>query len=324
MAVSKSRRKKMQKKVAKAIFGKALPIVLLLLALLFVGGKYLYDNNASFSAFVDGLGIFSTKAPAVPPIDPNGDEMAVHFIDVGQGDCTLFQTPKGSVLVDCSEKKYGDDIIAYLEAQGVEELEYFIITHPDDDHMGAAAYILENIKVNNFVLNGQEKSSANFFNDALDVMEEKGIEGIIAVPGDVFEVGALQLKIFGPQPYLVEDDDYNEASLIIHATYGNRSFLLTGDAEKKGESDLLKYYGDQIKCDVFSAGHHGSNTSNSVELLNAAKPTYVVISCGKDNSFGHPHEEALNAFESIGAIIFRTDKDGSIVFVTDGDSLVKK
>ena len=192
---------------------QALPIILAIIALLSVLLGCLYEYSEPFRDFVNDLGIFSTQAPAIPPIDPEGNEMAVHFIDVGQGDATLFQTTNGSVLVDCSESQYGDDIVAYLRAQGVTELEYFIITHPDEDHMGAAAYILQNIEVKTFVMNGQEKST-QFFSKALDVIEEKGIEAVIAVPGDVFTVGALQMKIFGPQQYLVEDDEWNEASLM--------------------------------------------------------------------------------------------------------------
>ena len=323
MAVSKAKKKKVQKKVAKAIFGKSLALVMLILVflgLLFTG---LYQYNDGFKNFVDDLGIFSTTAPTVPPIDPNGDEMAVHFIDVGQGDSTLFQTPQGSVLVDCGEKEYGDDVVAYLTAQGVTELEYFIITHPDSDHMGCAAYVLEHVEVKNFVMNGQEKTT-QFFEKALDVMEQKGIEGTIVVPGDVITVGALQLKIYGPEEELVESEKWNDASLIIHATYGERSFLLTGDAEEDGEESLLEHYTTELKCDVFSAGHHGSKTSNSPELLSYARPTYVVISCGEGNSYGHPHQEALDVFEEIGATIYRTDELGSIVFITNGKDLSKK
>ena len=323
MAWTHAQKKKAKKKLLKSIFGKALPILVLLVALLAVGCNYLYDNNEPFREFVDGLGIFSTQAPAIPPIDPDGTEMAVHFIDVGQGDSTLFQTPQGSILIDCGESEYGDDVVAYLNAQGVTELEYFIITHPDSDHMGCAAYVLENITVKYFVMNGQQKST-KFFEKALDALENKKIDSLIAAPGDVFTVGALQLKIYGPQQHLVDSDEWNEASLIIHASYGNRSFLLTGDAEKEGETDLLKYYKNYIKCDVFSAGHHGSKTSNSQELLDAANPDYVVISCGENNDYGHPHQEALDVFESIGATVYRTDELGSIVFITDGESLTKK
>ncbi len=301
--MAKRRKKKMSK-------GLSLILVLIAIAIAIFG--YLTANN---------------ETPANPPIDPNGVEMAIHFIDVGQGDSTLFQTPQGSVLVDCGEKEYGDDVVAYLKAQGVKELEYFIITHPDSDHMGCAAYVLENIKVKNFVMNGQEKTT-QFFKKALEIVEAQKMAGtlnpIIAGPGDVFTVGALQLNIFGPQPELVETDEWNEASLIIYATYGERAFLLTGDAETQGEADLLKHYKNQIKCDIFSAGHHGSSTSNSKALLQAARPTYVVISCGEGNSYGHPHQEALDSFTSVGATVYRTDELGSIVFITDGDSLTKK
>lgn len=325
MAQSRKRKmsKRTKKKIARAIFGKSLALVMLLAVLLGLVGACLYKYSEPFKGFVDDLGILSTKAPAIPPIDPEGDEMAVHFIDVGQGDSTLFQTPQGSVLIDCGEKEYGDDVVSYLEAQGVTELEYFIITHPDSDHMGCAAYVLENINVKKFVMNGQEKGT-QFFEKALDVLEEKQIESIIAVPGDVFTVGALQLKIYGPQAHLIETEEWNDASLIIHATYGERSFLLTGDAEEKGESDLLEHYTTELKCDVFSAGHHGSRTSNSPELLGYARPLYVVVSCGENNDYGHPHQAALDVFEDVGATVYRTDKDGSIVFITDGKELNKR
>ena len=315
--------KRMKKKILKAIFGKALPIVLTIAAILgFVFG-YFYNNNDDFRGFVDGIISGTSATTPRPYIDPNGSEMAVHFIDVGQGDSTLFQTPQGSILVDCSESEYGDDIVAYLKAQGIAELEYFIITHPDSDHMGAAAYILENFKVKTFVMNGQEKS-AKFFENALDVIEEKNIETMIAVPGDIITVGALQLSVLGPYRLDFSTAEWNNASLILHATYGHRSFLLTGDAEEDGEEDLLKYHKNELKCDVFSAGHHGSKTSNSQELLNAAMPQYVVISCGKDNKHGHPNQEALDVFASVGATVYRTDELGSIVFVTDGENLEKK
>ena len=315
--------KKATKKAAKKTFGKSLPLVMILLVLLGLLGTLAYAQFEPFRDFVDGLGIFTEKAPTVSYIDPEGNEMAVHFLDVGQGDATLFQTTAGAVLVDCSESEYADYILEYLDSLGIEELEYFIITHPDSDHMGAAPAILEGIKVNNIVMNGQEKST-KFFENTLDVIEEKNINALIAAPGDVFSVGALQLSILGPQSYLVEDDDWNEASLIIHATYGHRSILLTGDAEDEGEADLVNTYGSVIKCDIFQAGHHGSRTSNSMELLEVADPDIVIISCGEGNKHGHPHSEAIGNFNAIGAEQLITYKEGTIVFVTDGESLERK
>jgi competence protein ComEC len=244
-------------------------------------------------------------------------------LDVGQGDSTLFQTPQGSILVDCGENDFQEDVVNYLHAQGIYELEYFIITHPDSDHMGGAPYILENIKVKKFIINGQEKN-ANFFSDSLDIIEKRNIDHDIAHPGDIIQVGALQITVLGPYRLDFSDSEWNNASLILYATYGSRSFLLTGDAEKEGEKDLLKYHKFDIDCDVFSAGHHGSKTSNSQKLLEAATPQYVVISCGKDNKHKHPNQEALDVFASVGATVYRTDELGSIVFVTDGEKLEKR
>lgn len=318
----KKKKEKLVKKALKAIFGKTLPLVIILVLLLGAALGLLYHQSEPVRNFVDSLGLFTTTT-RVPFIDPEGDEMAVHYIDVGQGDATLLQTPKGSVLIDCSEKEYGDDIVAYLSEMGVTELEYFIITHPDADHMGAAAYILENITVKNFVMNGQEKNTV-FFSNALDVMEEKNISGTIVAPGDVLTVGALQMKILAPHRIDYSEAEWNNASIVIHATYGHRSFLFTGDAEEDAEEDLLRYHASELDCDVFQAGHHGSRTSNSPELLQKATPEFVIISCGEGNSYGHPHQEALDAFEDCGATVYRTDKMGTIVFITDGETLTKK
>ena len=307
----------------KRVFGKSLPLVSTLIILICIAFGLLYAQFVPVRDFVDNLGIFTDQGPTRPYIDPEGSEMAVHFIDVGQGDCSLLQTPQGSVLIDCSEPEYGEPIISYLKSVGITELEYFIITHPDEDHMGAAAYILENFKVNNFIINGKEKS-AKFFTNALDAIEEKNIPSDIVIPGDVITVGALRMEILGPHTDNIDKMSSNDSSLIIHATYGNRVFLFTGDAEQEGEEILLEHHRNDIDCDVFSAGHHGAKTSNSIELLQAATPSYVVISCGADNSYGHPTPEAMNNFAKVGAKVYRTDELGTIVFITDGESLEQK
>jgi len=312
-----------QKKLMKKIFGKSLPLVGVLLVLIFIASFLLYQQFEPFRDFVDGLGIFTEKAPTRPYIDPEGSEMAVHFIDVGQGDCALLQTPHGSVLIDCGEPEYGEEIISYLGSIGVNELEYFIITHPDEDHMGAAAYILNNFAVKNFMINGKVKS-AKFFENALDAVEDKNIPLIEGLPGEVYTVGSLRMEILGPITDNIDKLSSNDSSLIIHATYGSKVFLFTGDAEDEGEELLLQHHRNDIDCDVFSAGHHGSSTSNSPELLQAASPSIVVVSCGKDNKYGHPTPEAMNNFAAIGATVYRTDELGTIVFVTDGQTIEKK
>lgn len=323
--LTKKQKEKLAKKGMKAVFGKNLFGVTLLVLLLCVAFFLLYQQCEPLRDFVDGLGIFTTTEPTnpAPPIDPEGDEMAIHYIDVGQGDAALLQTPAGNVLIDCGSKEYGNDVVEYLKAQGVETLEYAIFTHPHEDHMGCAAYVLSNIEVKNVIMNDR-LSTTNYFEEALDVIEQKNINTILAVPGDIYTVGALQLRILGPYSEKFSNQDTNNSSVIIHATYGNRAFLFTGDAEELGEEELLEHHGNELKCDIFSAGHHGSRTSNSLALLQAASPEYVVISVGDGNSYGHPHEEALDVFTRVGTTVLRTDKLGSIVFVTDGEALTRK
>lgn len=320
---TKKAKKRRQKKMLKAIFGKSLPIVMAVVVIIGILFGYLYENVKPVRLFVDDIVVIFNPDAVRPFIDPEGDEMAVHFIDVGQGDSALLQTPKGSVLIDCGEKEYGDDVVNYLKSCGVTELEYFIVTHPDSDHMGSAEYVLKNVKVKNFVINAKEKSTT-IFENMLDAAEDAGLETYIADAGDKFTVGALQLSILSPRVEDIPKLESNDSSLVILATYGERSFLFTGDAENEGEELLLKYSGNNLRCDVFSAGHHGSKTSNSLELLQAARPKFVVISCGKDNKYGHPDPEALESFAAVGATVYRTDELGTVIFVTDGVELTKK
>lgn len=300
-------------RLLRSLFG-TLALLAMLLALL-------YSQCEPFREALDELGIITTTTASAPvPTDPEGKELLLHYIDVGQGDATLLQTPSGSVLIDCGVPAAGEDLVAYIRSLGIERLEYFIITHPDEDHMGSAAYVINNLEVGTVVMNGQEKT-AKFFTRALEAMEERGVEGIIAEVGDTLTVGALSLRVLGPQRLDYTNSKWNNASIMIHATYGERSFLFTGDAESEAEAELVESFGGELRCDIFSAGHHGSRSSNSLALLRAAAPEYVVISCGKDNSYGHPHEDALKNFASCGITVLRTDEDGTIVFATDGSFL---
>lgn len=320
-----AKQRRTARRVMKDIFGKSLPLIMLLLILLGVAGALLYRQFEPVRDFIDGLGIIPTTTTTTTAqrthTDPDGGTLEAHFIDVGQGDSTLLLTADAAVLIDCGEVEYGDDVVAYLESCGVERLDYFIITHPDSDHMGCAAHILRNMEVGHFVINGKEKSTA-FFRKALDAIEERGVDAMIAEAGDVISLGSLTLTVLSPTSDEVSGLSSNDSSLIIRADYGSRSFLFTGDAEAEGESLLLERCGEEmLRCDVFSAGHHGSKTSNSLALLQLVSPEYVVISCGEGNSYGHPHVQALDVFESVGANVLRTDLLGSIVFVTDGNGL---
>lgn len=320
-----SKKKRAVKKASRAVFGKNTSLAAVLLVLLAVALALFYHQSEAFRDFLHDNGIYTTtsEAQVIPSIDPEGNELAVHYIDVGQGDATLLQTSAGAVLIDCGSKEYGDDILAYIEGEGITELEYLIFTHPHEDHMGCAPAILRGITVKNVIMNDRT-STTNYFEKTLDAIEELGINVILAEPDEIITVGALQLRILGPQSSKYSGDDTNNSSIIIHAIYGNRAFLFTGDAEREAEAELVETYGGTLKSDVFAAGHHGSSTSNTQGLLDECAPSHVVISCGEGNSYNHPHEEAVQRFENAGAQIHRTDKDGTVIFITDGESLTVK
>lgn len=320
-----SKKKRAVKKASRAVFGKNTSLAAVLLVLLAVALALFYHQSEAFRDFLHDNGIYTTTSDAqvIPSIDPEGNELAVHYIDVGQGDATLLQTSAGAVLIDCGSKEYGDDILTYIEGEGITELEYLIFTHPHEDHMGCAPAVLRGITVKNVIMNDRT-STTNYFEKTLDAIEELGINVILAEPDEIITVGALQLRILGPQSSKYSGDDTNNSSIIIHAIYGNRAFLFTGDAEREAEAELVETYGGTLKSDVFAAGHHGSSTSNTQGLLDECAPSHVVISCGAGNSYNHPHEEAVQRFENAGAQIHRTDKDGTVIFITDGESLTVK
>ncbi len=249
---------------------------------------------------------------------PAEGEVRFHFIDVGQGDAILVTTAAGNMLVDTSIKGVREELKAYLDAVGVTELAYLVLTHPDADHIGNADYIIETYDIETVLLCG-EVSTSKTYERMLTALENSKAEVVTPEPGYTFSLGGLQNIVLAP------NDDYgdaNEASIVIKSTFGSTSVMLTGDAEHKSEEDILKVWSAaDLKCDILKAGHHGSSSSTTDEFLAAVAPTYVVISCGEGNTYGHPHQEILEKLENAGIKVLRTDLLGNIVFVSDGEKL---
>lgn len=300
MANSKSsKRKKKQKKHSIEI------IIGLIFAI--IAGLFLREK-----------GYFTGTFGKLSSIDELGEGKAYfHFIDVGQGDSTLITSGDHAVVIDTGSVSEADTVIDYINryADGVD---YLILTHPHEDHMGSAAQVLANVEVDHIIMPNASSDSA-YFSRFLDIVEEKEIDVIEAVPGDVYPVGEMSLTILAP----LEDeyDNLNNYSIVTRVDVGETSALFTGDAEKEVEQALLEQYTSELDCDLFQAGHHGSSTSNTTSFVAAAAPSAAVISCGKDNSYGHPHRETLATFEKYGVEVFRTDLLGSIIFVSDGTGI---
>ena len=256
---------------------------------------------------------------------PNGTA-EIHFIDVGQGDATLIKVGTKNILVDTGDRDADDALFAYLDSKSVTEIEYFVITHYDSDHFANATKVLDNYDVKKVLLPDQVKTTKTYETFIAKVEEQvasKDIEVMNAneMVGEKITVESLELTVLAPLKNNYKDS--NDYSVCLMARYGNKRVLLTGDAEKEAEEDIVeKYKGTELECDVYKMGHHGSRTSSSQALLDKATPDYVVVSCGVDNEYGHPHKEAMDRVS--GKKVYRTDTQGTIVLSIANDTLTFK
>ena len=243
-----------------------------------------------------------------------------HFIDVGQGDCSMFITDGAAVAVDAGTSESSASLAAYISGY-TDTLDYLILTHPHEDHIGGAAAIINTVDVK-CVLLTDASTDTYTFTRLLDAIEEKEIAVKQAAAGDVISAGDMDITVLAP---LGEFDNYNNYSMVVRIDYGNVSALVTGDAEKASENLMLEKWGEkELSADVLKLGHHGSSTSTGKRFLDAVSPSWAVISCGEDNSYGHPHRETLALLDDFGIPYVRTDKTGTAVFVTDGKSIALK
>lgn len=264
-------------------------------------------------------GVFKGSFGKLSNIEDLGDGKAYfHFLDVGQGDSSLITSGGGAVVIDTGSANQGEKVVDYINRY-TEAVDYLILTHPHEDHMGSAAEVLANVEVKNVILPDAASEYA-FYTRFLDEAERQDVNVIPAEPGDVYTVGEMVLTVLAP---LDVYEDLNNCSIVVRVDVGETAALFTGDAEREVEEALLAQYTAELDCDLFQAGHHGSSTSNSVEFMKAVSPSAAIISCGKDNSYGHPHRETLETFEKFSVDVFRTDDLGDIIFVSDGIGIAK-
>lgn len=249
-------------------------------------------------------------------------ELEVHFIDVGQAECILIIAPEKTVLIDAGDVGYGSAIENHLRTYGIHTIDLFIATHPHADHIGSAEDILGKFPVAEVIMPeipSEYLPTTFLYEDFLRTLSRKNCSVSYAKAGTKYDLGGgVTLEILGPVGE--SGENLNNYSVISKLVYGETSFLFTGDAESEAELALLNS-GADVSCTVLNAGHHGSSTSNSAELLNAANPGYAAISCGYNNDYGHPHREILAAFNERGIEYYRTDYDGDIIFGSDGKTI---
>lgn len=242
--------------------------------------------------------------------------LKVHFINIGQGDCTLIENNGEYMLIDAGENDKGTLIQNYLKKQGVKDLKYFIVTHDDSDHEGGADVVITKFNIENVFMCAFKKDTKTH-NDVLNALKAKSMKWSTPKTGDTYTVGNATFTILAPNKTY---NNPNDSSIALLLSFGEKKFIFTGDCEENAEADILRN-GINIDADVYQVGHHGSNTSSSQRFLDKVTPEYAVISCGEGNSYGHPRAETLNKFRTMGINVFRTDEQGTLVCECDGKEL---
>lgn len=249
--------------------------------------------------------------------DLSGD-LVVHFIDVGQGDSILIEFRDKTMLIDAGERNMGERVVAYLDERGIERLDVVVATHAHSDHIGGLARVISAYPVGQFVDAAQPHPTATYEN-LLALVEDKGIPYTAAERGQTIALDPdLEILILNPGTEPL--GEVNQDSVVLKVTYGEISYLFTGDAERPAEKSMMEA-GLDLDADVLKVGHHASRYGSSAEFLSAVSPAISVIQVGAGNDYGHPHEEAVARIESTGSRLYRTDLDGTVIVATDGTAL---
>ncbi len=266
----------------------------------------------------ESLGI-QTDAPEpvarVSTAAVSGEYMRVHVLDCGQADAIVVTQGDAAMLIDAGESEHGKVVLDYLAELGVEELSFFVMTHPHADHIGGAKKVLEGVKVRTVILSHAEHTT-KLYENTLDAVEASGAEVKPAKPGDVYTLGGAEFTILSPNPDK-EYEDLNDYSVAFLMSYEGSSMLFTGDMGIKPEGEILEK-GYNVKCSVLKSGHHGSKTASSQAFLDAADPDIIVMTVASDTKDNLPNAQTLERYEKTGAALYRSDRDGLIVLTFAG------
>ena len=242
--------------------------------------------------------------------------LEVHFIDVGQADAALLLCDGETMLIDGGNKGDSNLIYAYLKKLDISYLNYIVATHAHEDHVGGLAGALNYAEVGN-VYCPVTVYESDAFSDFKKYVEKRNAQITVPSVGDCFELGNAVVEILG----LNAGSEVNDTSIMLKVTHGDISFLFTGDAEREAEQVVLNS-GCDLSSTVLKVGHHGSADSTTYPFLREIMPAYVVISVGDDNSYGHPTQEVLSRLRDAEVKVFRTDLQGDIIAVSDGQNVV--
>ena len=248
-----------------------------------------------------------------------GSLLEVHYIDVGQGDASLIVCGNEAMLVDAGDEGKGTAIQLYLKKHKIDRLKYVVATHPDADHIGGLDVIIYKFECGQVLIPNCSNDTSSF--EQLQYsMKAKGYSPHVVDVGEKYTLGEAQIEILSPSAEFTFAET-NDSSIVFRLDYGNNSFLFTGDATIPPQQALIYDPDLDIDVDVLKVPHHGANTAYIKGFYDEVSPEYAVISCGRNNRYGHPRQEVLNDLKSRGAKVFRTDEQGTIVAYSDGKEI---
>ena len=258
---------------------------------------------------MDAEGISKTQEDA---------SVTVHYFDMGQGNASLVESGGEYMLIDTGNYKDVKKLKALLDGEGVTKLNYMVATHPHADHIGSLATIIREYEIETLLMPDVEMDTKTY-QVAVDAAKKKSLLMTHPEVGSTYPLGEVTFQVLAPGGS--DYEEINDYSIALRLTCGTTDFLWTGDAESISEQEMLES-GLNLEAEVYHAGHHGSCSSSTMEFLRKVDPEYVVISCGRDNEYGYPHEEVLERLLEMDSRVYVTALEGHLQVDCQGNELV--
>ncbi|MDO5540743.1 MAG: ComEC/Rec2 family competence protein [Eubacteriales bacterium] len=251
-------------------------------------------------------------------VPAKGEEaFELHLLDVGQGMSTLIRAGGHYMLIDGGGRAASSFVVSYLQQQGIEKLDYVVVSHYDEDHISGIIGALHVFDCDT-ILAPDYQADTEIYASYLSAADASGAEIIYPRQGEEYPLGDAVITVVGPASY--SGDLENDRSVAIRICYGNTSYLICGDAQGQEEEDMVNS-GLELASDVYVVNHHGSGDSSGLYFLNEVHPAYALLSCSADNAYGHPALETMERLNAEGVSLYRTDKQGTITVYSDGTGL---